>query len=192
MKPVSYSVAADWKLAMWPPSSEELLVRLDDDRGRVPAHVAADELLDLAVPGMGRLLFRRDGVDIGGVGGERQLRALAPGGGDYRIEDFIDLADALEGLDRIERVEPFVGLVGLVQNSVVHRAAALPFTHTKVASVGLSQSSHGPAELAIALTGAAAMSDLHARPAQWPPPGGRGRLASPDAWRRRRRMIWPA
>ena len=91
-----------------------LLVRLDDDRGGVPAHVAADELLDLAVAGMGRLLFGRDGVDIGGVGGEGQLRALSPGGGDHRIEDFVDLANALERCDRIERVEPFVGLVGLV------------------------------------------------------------------------------
>ena len=99
---------------MWPPSSEELLVRLDDDRGGVPAHVAADELLDLAVAGMGRLLFGRDGVDIGGVGGEGQLCALSPGGGDHRIEDFVDLANALERRDRIERVEPFVGLVGLV------------------------------------------------------------------------------
>ena len=97
-----------------------LLVRLDDDCGGVPAHVAADELLDLAVAGMGRLLFRRDGVDIGGVGGEGQLCALSAGGGDHRIEDLIDFADPLEGLDRIQRVEPFVGLVGLSQDSVVH------------------------------------------------------------------------
>jgi hypothetical protein len=26
MKPVSYRVAADWKLAMWPPSSDESLL----------------------------------------------------------------------------------------------------------------------------------------------------------------------
>ena len=53
------------------------LVRLDDDRGGVPAHVAADVPLDLAVARMGRLGFRRDGVDISRVGGEGQLGALA-------------------------------------------------------------------------------------------------------------------
>ena len=116
------------------------LVRLDDDRRGVPAHIAADVLLDLAVARMRRLRFGRDGVDVGGIGGERQLRALAPGRGDDRIEDLVDLVQSLESLDRIERVEPLVGLVGLIRHSVVHRAG-LPFSHTKVAA-NSSQSSH--------------------------------------------------
>ena len=68
------------------------LVRLDDHRGGVPADVAADVLLELAVARMGRLGFGRNGVDVGGVGRERQLRALATGGRNNSIEDVVDLA----------------------------------------------------------------------------------------------------
>ena len=75
------------------------LVRLDDDGRGVPTHVAADVLLDVAVARMRRLLFGRDGVDVGGIGGERQLRALAPRGGHQRVQDIVDLANSLEGLD---------------------------------------------------------------------------------------------
>ena len=116
------------------------LVRLDDHRRGVPADVAADVLLELAVARMGRLGFGRNGVDVSGVGGERQLRALATSGGDNRIQNVVDLADSLEGFDGIERVEPFVSFVGLVLDPVVHRAD-LPITYTKVVSE-LAQSSH--------------------------------------------------
>ena len=61
------------------------LVRLDNDRGGVPADVAADALLELSVARMGRLRFGRNGVDVSSVGGERQLRALASSGRDHRI-----------------------------------------------------------------------------------------------------------
>ena len=44
------------------------------------------------LPGWGGCVLGRDGVDVGGIGGERQLRALAPGRRDHRIEDFVDLA----------------------------------------------------------------------------------------------------
>ncbi len=87
----------------------------------------------LRSPGCGGSLSGENGVDVGGVGGERQLRALAASGGDNRVQDVVDLADPLEGLDGIERVEPFVGFVGLVLDPVVHRAD-LPLTHTKVVS----------------------------------------------------------
>ena len=116
------------------------LVRLDHHRRGVPADVAADVLLELAVAWMGRLGFGRNGVDVSRVGGERQLRALTTSGGDNRIQDVVDLGDSLEGLDGIERVEPFVSFVGLVLDPVVHRAD-LPLTYTKVVSE-LAQSSH--------------------------------------------------
>ena len=109
------------------------LVRLDDHRRGVPADVAADVLLELAVAWMGRLVLGRNGVDVSGVGGERQLRALAASGGDHRVQNVVDLGDALEGLDGIERVEPFARFVGLVFDPVVHRAD-LPITYTKVVS----------------------------------------------------------
>ena len=60
---------------------------------------------------MGRLGFGRDGVDVGGVGRERQARALAPGGGDDLVEDLVDLAETFERLYGVERVEPLVGFV---------------------------------------------------------------------------------
>ena len=108
-----------------------LLVRLDHHRRRVPADVAADVLLELAVARMGRLGFRRNRVDISRVGGERQLRALTTSGGDNRIQNVVNFGDSLEGLDGIERIEPFVSFVGLAFDPVVHRAD-LPITYTKV------------------------------------------------------------
>ncbi len=97
------------------------LVRLDDDGGGVPTNIAADALLELSAAGMGRLRFGRNGVDVSGVGGERQLRALASSGCDNRVQDVVDLADSLEGFDGIQGVEPLASFVGLVLDPVVHR-----------------------------------------------------------------------
>ena len=102
------------------------LVGAQHDRHRVPADVAADRLLELAVAGMRRLLLGADGVDVGGVGGERQLRALAPRGGDDGVEQLVDALEALESLDRIERVEPLAGLGGVAPQVVVHEASLTP------------------------------------------------------------------
>ncbi len=108
------------------------LVRLDDDRGGVPAHITTDVPLELAVARMGRLSFGRNGVDVSGVRGEGQLRApLRLADVTTAVQDVVDLGDSLEGLDGIERVEPFVGFVGLAFDPVVHRAD-LPITYTKV------------------------------------------------------------
>ena len=98
------------------------LVRLDHDRGGVPAHVAPDMLLERAVAGMDRLRLGGNGVDIGGVGGERQPRAFPPRGGDDGIEDVVDPAEALKSFDGIKGVKPLVGLVVQRLDSVVHRA----------------------------------------------------------------------
>jgi hypothetical protein len=99
-----------------------LLVGFDDDRRRVPAYVPPDELLDLPVSRMRRLGLRRDGVDIGGIGGKRQPRSLPARRSDNGIKDFVDPADPLEGLHGIERIEPLIGFVVLSCDSVVHRA----------------------------------------------------------------------
>ncbi len=53
------------------------LVRLDDHRQRVPAHEALDPALDFAAAGKRRLLGGRNGVDVGSVGGEGLLDAVA-------------------------------------------------------------------------------------------------------------------
>ena len=63
------------------------LVGAHHDRRGIPADVAADRLLELAYAGMRRLVLGRDGVDVGGVGRERQFRALAAGRGDDAIPE---------------------------------------------------------------------------------------------------------
>ena len=66
------------------------LVGAQHDRRGVPADVAPDRHFQLAIAGMRRLLVGMDGVDIGRVGGERQLRALAAGRGHDRVEQRVD------------------------------------------------------------------------------------------------------
>src|SRR6266705_5668090 len=44
-------------------------------RHSVPAHVAFDASLDLSIAGIGRLFFRRNRIDIGGIDGVRDLEA---------------------------------------------------------------------------------------------------------------------
>ena len=130
---------------------------------------------------MRRLLFRRDGVDVGGVGGERQLRALAAGGGDDRLEDLVDLANALEGLDRIERVEPFVGLVaiGLQTRSSIggqppsHSSESRKREFVVCLLMGPRNWQSRPAALL-------PCGDLHAQPARWRPGRGGSRLVAVD------------
>ena len=51
LKPTSYRVAADAKLAIWPPSSEDVLVGAHHHRHRVPAHVGADAVFELVIAG---------------------------------------------------------------------------------------------------------------------------------------------
>ena len=83
------------------------LVRLDHHRQRVPAHQALDAALDFAAAGKRRLLGRGDGVDVGGVGGERWLDAAATG---MILEERQEPGDPCRpsGLQHvIERLEPF-------------------------------------------------------------------------------------
>ena len=89
------------------------LVRAQHDRGGVPPDQRADLVLDRAVAWMRRLVIGRDGVDIGGVGGKRQLGALAPGRLNDPVQQLVDPADAFEGLDGIQRIEPFTCFCGI-------------------------------------------------------------------------------
>ena len=101
------------------------LVGLHHHGGSVPAHETADLHFNAAIPGVLRLRFRRDRVDVGGVCGERQPRPFAPGGGDDGIEDLVDPPDSLEGFHRIQSLQPLVGLVASSHDRVVHRVTLL-------------------------------------------------------------------
>ena len=65
-----------------PADAVRLAVGAHDHRQRVPADQALEPLLQVAVAGIGGVLLGRQGVDVGGVGGERKLhpRALAAAG----------------------------------------------------------------------------------------------------------------
>jgi hypothetical protein len=67
-------VAAEAKVEMCPPIPSSPCCPYHHGHG-VPAHQALDAALDLAAAGVRRLLIGVDGVDVGGVGGERQLDA---------------------------------------------------------------------------------------------------------------------
>ena len=89
------------------------------DRGRVPADIATDRRFQLAIAGMRGLVVRVDRVDVGRVGGERQLRALAARRGDDGVEQRVDAFQSLERLDRspARRATPALPRVGLVASS---------------------------------------------------------------------------
>ena len=59
------------------------------------------------------MILRADRVDIGRIGGERQLGALAARGGDHGVEQFVDALPTLESVDRIERIEPIPRLFAI-------------------------------------------------------------------------------
>ena len=100
------------------------LVGLEHDGRGVPADGGADLGLDLAHARMLRLLGRRDGVDIGGVPGEGQLRAILARFGHDLVEQGIDPLDAFERLDGVQGLQPFPGFLrgiiavhGFLQNA---------------------------------------------------------------------------
>ena len=90
-----------------------LLVGAQHDRQRVPADDRADPVLDRPVARMRRLSVRQDRVDIGGVGREGHLGAVAPGGLNNPLQQFIDPADALKGLNGVECIQPFTCFSGI-------------------------------------------------------------------------------
>ena len=102
------------------------LVGAQHDRRRVTANVAADDLLEFAIAGVPRLVLDADRVDVGGVGGERELRALAPRRRHHGVKQLVDAIEAFKSLDRIQRIEPLAGFGGVAPQVVVHEASLTP------------------------------------------------------------------
>ncbi len=61
------------------------------------------------------LLIGRDGIDVGGVGRERQPRTGAPRGRNDLGQDIVRRARSLEGDHRIDRVLPLLALGYIVE-----------------------------------------------------------------------------
>ena len=91
---------------MWPPSSDEILIGLQNDSRRVPADGRDDAMLDLAIAGMLRRVLDGDGIAVGGIGGERDISAAAPGSVDHFHEDVVGPASAFKGDNRRYGVGP--------------------------------------------------------------------------------------
>jgi len=89
-----------------PAELARLLVGAQHHGERVPADSRADAVLDLAVPGMRVLLMRRDGVDVGRVGRERQPGTLSPGHFHRLAEQEVGPLAALERHDRADGLDP--------------------------------------------------------------------------------------
>ena len=117
---MSYRVAADWKLAMWPPSSERFLVGAQHDGQRVPADQRADLVLDRAVAGMAGLAVGRDRVDVGRGGRIGHRRALAAGFGEQLVQEEVRPVRAFELQHGSKRFAPFLGFQRIIVADLVH------------------------------------------------------------------------
>ena len=89
------------------------LVGAHDHRRGVPADEALDAALDLGAAGHQRLFVGGNGVDVGSVGGERQLDAVLAGVNRQLAEQPRDLCRAAALQHIIKRVEPFAGFDGV-------------------------------------------------------------------------------
>ena len=78
----------------------------------VPADQALDAALDLAAARVGHLLVGVDGVDVGGVGGERQLDAARLGMSAQFAEEPADAGRATGLQHVVQRLEPLAGFEG--------------------------------------------------------------------------------
>jgi hypothetical protein len=88
-----------------------VLVRAQHHRHRVPAHVRADAMLDLGIARQAHLLVDGDGVDVRGVGRERQVRAALARRLDQALDELVRAVGALDGEHGLERFDPFAGLL---------------------------------------------------------------------------------
>ena len=107
------------------------LVGLEHDGCGVPADRGADFGLDGAHARRLGLVGRRDGVDIGGVPGEGQLRAIFPRFRHHLAQDVVHPLHALKFLNRVQGLEPLAhferGVVtvhGFLQISRQHLVSA--------------------------------------------------------------------
>ena len=94
-----------------PADAVRLAVRPHHRRQRVPPDEALQPLLEVAVAGIGGVLLGRDGVDVGRVGGERELhpRVLGPAG--QLLQQPSRRGQPVVVDDGVERVEPVAYLV---------------------------------------------------------------------------------
>ena len=108
LKATSYSVAAEAKVEMWPPMPRLVLVRPHDHRHGVPADDALDPPFHLAIAGVTGLLGIGNAVDVGSVGRERQLDAVAVGRFTQLLQQERDPLRALGFRStHAQRIEPF-------------------------------------------------------------------------------------
>ncbi len=99
-------------------------VGLDHHCHRIPAHPRAQALFDLQIAGARLAHVGRDGVDVSGVAGKRDLGATAAGQVDHSFHQIVGAFRALGFNNSFERIKPFLGFYdvwivgGLGQNLV--------------------------------------------------------------------------
>src|SRR5450830_1564124 len=81
----------------------------DHHRHRVPAHPRAQTLFVFQVAGTVGADVGGDGVDVGGVGGERDLGAAAAGQVDQALHQVVGAFGAFVFKDGFQRLQPFLG-----------------------------------------------------------------------------------
>src|SRR5439155_26461828 len=100
-------------------------VRADDHRRRIPSNEALDATLNVRTARHEHLFFGRNRVDVGCVGGERQLDAVLSAVDGQFPEQTRQFARSAALQHIIERVEPFprfdgVELCGILRRNVSH------------------------------------------------------------------------
>ena len=113
LKPTSYSVADEAKLAMWPPRSPGLRF------ARTTIAIAFQRISErmrhsiVAIARRARFQMRRDGVDVFGGRLERQIAAGAARLVDHALEQVMRAIGAVGVDDAFQRVGPFPRFGGI-------------------------------------------------------------------------------
>jgi hypothetical protein len=89
-------------------------IRLHDHRHRVPAHVGAQPLFDLDVARRAFFLVGGNCVDVGGIGGERQIDAGLARLIDELLQQEVRSLPAFGSDDCRQRLEPFARFLRIV------------------------------------------------------------------------------
>jgi len=76
----------------------------------VPPHIRANALLKLGIAGRARLELSGNGVDVGGVGRERDMRAAATRRFDHVLKQVVSALGAFTIDDGFQGIEPLTGL----------------------------------------------------------------------------------
>ena len=88
-----------------------MLVRANDHRHRVPANVGADPLLKLHVAWAWHFEMGRDGIDVGRVGGEWNVRTRSTGLLNQLLKKCVRTLGPLALNDPLQRIQPFLGFL---------------------------------------------------------------------------------